>query len=48
MTTVIRFADARLSASIMISVSITQVLIGAVWLWMTNASLPRTDSSYRT
>ena len=29
----------------MISVSITQVLIGTVWLWITKASLPRTESS---
>ena len=32
----------------MISVSMSQVLIGAVWLWITKASLPRTDSSKRT
>ena len=45
---VIRLAEARLSASTMTSVSISQVLIGAVWLWITKASLPRTESSYRT
>ena len=28
----------------MISCSMIQLLIGAVWLWMTNASQPRTDS----
>ena len=41
----IRFAEARLSASTMIRCSMIHSLIGAVWLWMTNASLPRTDSS---
>jgi hypothetical protein len=39
-----RLADARLSASIMMSCSMIQVLIGVVWLWRTNASVPRTDS----
>src|SRR2546421_2278279 len=32
----------------MISCSITHSLIGSVWLWITNASVPRTDSSKRT
>ncbi len=32
----------------MISCSMSQVLIGAVWLWTTKASQPRTDSSNRT
>ncbi len=44
----IRFAEARLSASTKISVSISQSLIGAVCDWMTKASLPRTDSFGRT
>ena len=48
MTTVIRLAEARLSASTMSSCSITQVLMGAAWLCMTKASQPRTDSSKRT
>ena len=43
-TMVIRLAEARLSASTMIRLSITQVLIGVVQLWSTNASQPRTDS----
>ena len=47
-TTVIRLAEARLSASTMISCSMSQVLIGAVWLCTTKASQPRTDSSKRT
>ena len=34
MTTVIRLADARFSASTMISCSMTHWLIGAEWLWM--------------
>jgi hypothetical protein len=42
---VIRLADARFSASTMISCSMIHWLIGAVWLWMTKASEPRTDSS---
>ena len=41
----IRLADARFSASTMISCSMIHWLIGAVWLWMTKASDPRTDSS---
>ena len=45
MTTVIRLADARFSASTMIRCSMIHSLIGAVWLWITNASQPRTDSS---
>jgi len=45
---VIRLADARFSASTMISCSMIHSLIGEVWLWITNASLPRTDSSNRT
>src|SRR5437660_2970846 len=48
MIAVIRLADARFRASTMISCSITHWLIGAQWLWMTNASVPRTDSSKRT
>lgn len=44
----IRSADARFSASIMIRVSITQVLMPAPQDWTTNASAPRTDSSKRT
>ena len=44
----IRLADARFSASIMISVSITQVLIGTPQDWIRKASEPRTDSSNRT
>ena len=42
-----RLADARLSASIMMSCSMIASLIGALWLCMTNASHPRTDSSKR-
>ena len=48
MTTVIRLADARLSASTMMSCSMIHWLIGAVWLCSTKASLPRTDSRNRT
>src|ERR1044072_394394 len=48
MIAVIRLAEARFSASTMISCSITHWLMGAQWLWMTNASHPRTDSSNRT
>ena len=48
MTTVIRLADARFSASTMISCSMIWSLIGAEWLCSTNASQPRTDSSNRT
>ncbi len=44
----IRFAEARFSASVMINVSITQVLIPIPQDWMRNASEPRTDSSNRT
>jgi len=47
-STVIRFAEARLSASTMISCSMIQWLIGAVWACRTNASQPRTDSRNRT
>src|SRR3954465_9313921 len=43
-----RLAEARLSASTMISCSMSQVLIGAVWLCTTKASQPRTASSNRT
>ncbi len=43
-----RLADARFSASTMISCSMIHLLIGAVWLCSTNASQPRTDSSNRT
>ncbi len=48
MTTVIRLAEARLSASTMISCSMTASLIGAECDCRTNASHPRTDSSNRT
>ena len=48
MTTVIRLALARFSASTMSRCSMIASLIGLVWLWMTNASEPRTDSSKRT
>ena len=48
MTTVIRLADARFSASTMISCSMIWSLIGAECAWITNASQPRTDSSNRT
>ena len=43
-----RFADARLRASIMISCSMICLLIGVECDWITNASQPRTDSSKRT
>ena len=39
-----RLAEPRFSASIMIRVSMTQVLIGADMDWITKASEPRTDS----
>ena len=39
-----RLAEPRLRASIMISASMTHSLSGAGQLWMTKASLPRTDS----
>ncbi len=42
-----RFADARLSASIMVSCSKIASLIGQVCVWITNASAPRTLSSNR-
>ena len=48
MTTVIRLAEARLSASTMISCSMMASLIGVPWLCSTKASQPRTDSSNRT
>ena len=41
----IRLADARLRASIMMSCSMMLSLMGEAWLWMTKASQPRTDSS---
>jgi hypothetical protein len=44
---VIRFADARLSASIMIICCITWWSTGSQMLWMTNASHPRTESENR-
>ena len=44
----IRFAEARLSASTMISCSMTHLFRSSPWLCSTNASLPRTDSSNRT
>jgi hypothetical protein len=37
-----RLADARFSASIMISCSMMLLLIGLVCVWMTNTSQPRT------
>ncbi len=40
-----RFALARLAASIMMSCSMSHSLIGLVCDWMTNASQPRTLSS---
>jgi hypothetical protein len=43
-----RLALPRLSASIMMSCSISHWFSGAGWLCSTNASLPRTDSSKRT
>jgi hypothetical protein len=43
-----RLAEARLSASTMSSCSMIHWLIGAQWLWMTNASQPRTLSPNRT
>ena len=43
-----RLALARLSASIMMRFSMIHSLIGAVWLWITKASEPRTDSWKRT
>ena len=39
-----RFADARLAASIMMSCSMMRSLIGSQWLWITNTSAPRTLS----
>src|SRR5271167_1847218 len=48
MTAVIRLALPRLSASIMISCSISQLFTGAGQDCSTNASHPRTDSSKRT
>jgi hypothetical protein len=42
---VIRFADARLSESTRIRLSIIHWLMGVVNDWMTKASEPRTDSS---
>ena len=44
MTAVIRLADARSRASIMISCSMMWWLIGWQWLWMTKQSAPRTLS----
>ncbi len=43
-----RLAEARLSASTMMRCSMIHSFTGAVWLWITKASLPRTDSSKRT
>ena len=42
-----RFALARLAASIMMSCSMSHSLIGAVCDWMTNMSQPRMLSSKR-
>ena len=42
-----RFAEPRLSASHITSVSISHWLTGVVIDWTTNASQPRTDSSKR-
>jgi hypothetical protein len=39
-----RLAEARLSASIMMSCSMMRSLTGAAWVWMTNASVPLTLS----
>jgi hypothetical protein len=47
MTALIRLADARLRASIMISCSMIRSLTGALWVWITNASVPRTLSPKR-
>jgi hypothetical protein len=47
MTALIRLADARLSASIMISCSMIRSLTGAEWVWITKASVPRTLSPKR-
>gem|GEM_PF-4177003 len=42
----IRLADARFAASIMISCSISESLTGLAWVWITNTSQPRIDWSY--
>jgi hypothetical protein len=44
MTALIRLAEPRLSASIMISCSMIRSFTGAEWVWITNASVPRTLS----
>jgi hypothetical protein len=41
---VIDRADARFSASIMMSCSMTHLLMGAVWLCIRKQSAPRADS----
>ena len=46
-TAVMERAEARLSASIMMSCSITHVLIGSVCDCITNTSAPRTGSVNR-
>ena len=43
-----RLAEARLSASTMISCSMIHSLMGEVWLCSTNTSQPRTESRKRT
>ena len=45
MTAVIRLADARLAASIMISCSISESLTGPQWVWMMKTSEPRSEPS---
>ncbi len=46
-TAVMRLADARLRASIMISCSMMWKLISGAWLCSTKQSAPRTDSAGR-
>ncbi len=43
-----RLAEARFSASIMISCSMIDSLTGSAWVWMTKASEPRALSTERT
>ena len=47
MTAVMRLVDARLSASIMMSCSMIDSLMGVACVWMTKASAPRTLSFAR-
>jgi hypothetical protein len=44
MTALIRLAEPRLSASIMISSSMIRSFTGAACVWITKASVPRTLS----